>query len=160
MSDKAMTHDDIWKQVKNEHICMYADFDGRMIRSRPMAPIIMQEENCIWFFTDRHSSKVKDLTDDSPVTLTFQNSASNWYVSMAGAASVVDDRAKIAELWSPLMKEWFDGPQDPKIVLIAVEPAEADYWNGPNRLVAGMKMLVTAATGMKTDMGDAGKVAM
>jgi general stress protein 26 len=160
MSGETMTSHDIWKQIGNESICMYSDFDGRIIRSRPMSPIIRRDENCVWFVTDRDSTKVRDLTDDSPVTLTFQNSASNWYVSLVGAASVVDDRTKIAELWSPLMKEWFEGPGDPAIVLIAIEPLEADYWKGPNRLVAGLKMLVTATTGMKTDMGDAGKVPM
>ncbi len=160
MSDKPMTSADLWEQIEGEHVCMMASMNGGAIKSRPMAPIIRKAEGRIWFFTDRHSSKAGDLADDSPVTLTFQNSASNWYVTLMGSASVVDDRAKVAELWSPLMKEWFDGQDDPRIILIGFEAAEADYWNGPNRLVAGLKMLVTAATGMKTDMGDAGSVQM
>jgi general stress protein 26 len=160
MSDKPMTSADLWEQIEGEHVCMMASMNGEVIKSRPMAPIIRKDEGRIWFFTDRNSSKAGDLADDSPVTLTFQNSASNFYISVMGTGSVVDDAARIAEMWSPLMKEWFDGPHDKRIILIGFEPSEADYWNGPNRLVAGLKMLVTATTGMKTDMGDAGTVRM
>lgn len=160
MSEAAMTRDDIWKQIGNESICMMSTTEDSVIRSRPMAPIIREREGRIWFTTDRTSGKVRDLADDSPVTLTFQNSVGNWYVCVIGTGSIVDDNAKIHELWNPVLKQWFDGPNDPKLVLIAFEPVEADYWNGPNKLVAGLKMLVTATTGIKTDMGDAGKVAM
>ena len=160
MAEKQYTNDDIWNLIEGENVCMFANLDDSVIRSRPMAPMVRQDDGLIWFVTDRTSGKMQDLGDDTPVTLTFQNSASNWYVSLAGSVSVFDDKARLNELWNPMMKQWFDGPDDPRMVLLAFEPYEADYWNGPNRLTAGLKMLVTATTGVRTDMGDTGKVVM
>jgi general stress protein 26 len=160
MSDKQLTSSDIWDYIKSEHVCMMAESDGQTIRARPMAPIIRRDEHNIWFVTDRTSHKVHELSDDTPVTLMFQNSASNWYLSLIGNATVVDDRARVKELWSAMMKEWFDGPDDPRIVCICFEPLEADYWKGPNRFMSVLKMAATATTGARTDMGDAGKVQM
>jgi general stress protein 26 len=77
-----------------------------------------------------------------------------------GRANVVVDRAKVHELWSAPLKQYFDGPDDPKIVLIAFHADDADYWDGPNALMTGMKMLVTAATGEPADLGESGRMAM
>ena len=160
MTEPAMTRGDIWKQIGNESICMMCTTEDSLIRSRPMAPVVREKEGRIWFTTARSSGKARDLADEGPVTLTFQNSASNWYITVMGTGTMVDDRAKIHDLWNPVLKQWFDGPDDPNLILIAFEPVEADYWNGPNKLVAGLKMLVAATTGMRSDMGEAGKVAM
>jgi general stress protein 26 len=155
-----MTSHDIWKRIESERVCMMATMDDDVIRSRPMGPIARMDEGRIWFMTHRTSGKMGDLADDTPVTLTFQNSGGNWCVTISGSASVVDSRAKAKELWSAAYKQWFDGPEDPDLVLIAFESVEADYWNGPNALVVAAKMAVAAATGIRTDMGDHGKVSM
>lgn len=160
MAQQDVTAARVWEDIEGQRVCMFIDHDGQTPRARPMAPLVRRAEGRIWFLTDRHSGKVADLSDDSPVCLTFQDKGDNWYVALTGSASVVDDPAKTAELWSPVMKEYFAGPDDPAIVLIAFEPLEAEVWNGPGRMMAGLKMLVTAATGLRTDMGDHGKVDM
>lgn len=42
--------------------------------------------------------------------------------------------------------------------LIEVEPDDAEIWKGPNRLVAGAKMLAAAVTGARVDFGESKKV--
>jgi general stress protein 26 len=45
------------------------------------------------------------------------------YVSVAGRAWLLRDRAKIDELWSPLYKAWFpDGKDDPELALLRSIP--------------------------------------
>lgn len=160
MSGSIFTREDIWDRIEDQHVCIFAERDDEAIRARPMAPMVRREEGRIWFVTDRLSRKMEDLGDDTPVTLVFQNGAANTYVSLIGSISIVDDRDRVKALWSPMMKEWFDGPEDPRIILLAFEPHEADYWDGPNRILANLKMAITAATGLKTGMGDAGNVKM
>lgn len=160
MAQQDFTAGRVWEEIEGQRVCMFVDHDGQTPRARPMAPLARRDENRIWFLTDRASGKVADLRDESPVCLTFQDKADNWFVSLVGAASVVDDPAKVAELWAAPMKEYFAGPEDPAIVLIAFEPLEADVWTGPGRMLAGLKMLVTAATGARTGMGEHGKVEM
>ena len=56
------------------------------------------------------------------------------------------------------MREFFDGPEDQRIICLAFEPHEATYWAGPGRVASAFK-LALAATGVKSNMGTQGKVA-
>ena len=51
---------------------------------------------------------------------------------MAGRASVVHDRAKAEELYSPALKVWFpEGLETQGIALLKVETTSAEYWDAP-----------------------------
>jgi hypothetical protein len=56
----------------------------------------------------------------------------------------MQQRMKIEELWSPLIKTWFtEGVDDPRITVIKVTPTEGYYWdNKHGSAVAGVKMLI------------------
>ena len=71
-----------------------------------------------------------------------------------------NDRAKIRELWATPAKAWWDSEHDPNIRVLKVTPAEAEFWDGPGRIVSGVRMAMAAATGQRPDMGTNRKVAM
>ena len=51
-------------------------------------------------------------------------SGSSSWVSLSGTAAVVDDRAKLAELWNTFTDAWMEGgPENPNNVLIKVDAA-------------------------------------
>lgn len=72
---------------------------------------------------------------------------------MSGSATVTRDKAKIKELWEPIVKTWFtEGVDDPRITAIKVAPTRGYYWDTKHGMaVAGMKMLVGAAIGKTLD---------
>jgi general stress protein 26 len=74
------------------------------------------------------------------VALFFQGSKHSDFLQLGGRATVSTDKAKIKELWEPVLQTWFtDGIDDPRITAIKVEPTEGYYWDakhGP--LVAGV----------------------
>lgn len=51
---------------------------------------------------------------------------------------------KQKELWNPFAKVWFDGPEDPNIVLLKVTVDGAEYWDGPSNKMASLFALVKA----------------
>lgn len=159
-----MTAEKIREMIDGENVCIFSsmekDGDGQRIRSHPMSPQFVEDKSTIWFLTEKGANKLCDLAVDSDVTLAFNGGASGWYVSLMGKASVVVDRERVKQLWAAPMKQYFDGPEDPKIVLIAFDAVDADYWDGPNALLAGIKMLTTAATGEPSDMGKSGRLPM
>ena len=70
--------------------------------------------------------------------------------AVAGRASIVNDRAKIEELWSPAMKLFFPGGKDdPDLCLIRVEVDSAEYWDGPGSIFG--KALYIALTAVTND---------
>ena len=59
---------------------------------------------------------------------------------------IVDDRAKIEELWSPAMKLFFPGGKDdPNLRLIHVRADSAEYWDGPGTLLGTALNFVLSA---------------
>ncbi len=101
--------------------------DPGVLRGRPMH-VAKHDDGTLWFMTDRDSAKIDELADDSRVAVTFQDS--DRYVSITGLADVIEDPAKIDELWNPAWRLWFPKGKDAyRLVAIRVTPTEAEYWD-------------------------------
>jgi general stress protein 26 len=150
--------DRIWELAKSIDFCMFVTWDGERQRARPLSARPNRDEHRIYFLTDVDGAKDEQVERFPKVTMTFSDIRAHDYVVITGHARVSDDRAKIEELWTRADQAWWDSPDDPSIRLITVEPDDAELWEGPNRLVAGAKMLTAAVTGAKVDMGENRKV--
>lgn len=120
----------------------------------PMSSMPRREEGAIYFLTDAGSEKITDIEKDTGVQLSYANHSGNEFLFVQGEAAISDDRAKIKDLWSPFAKAWWESAEDPNIRLITVVPNSAEFWDGPNSLVAAAKMLFAVASGERPDMGD------
>ena len=114
----------------------------------------------LWFITDRRSRKVDEIASGAATSLLFQNDERGAYLHLRGRAEVVDDRRRVAELYTSVQRTWFpDGPDDPNLMLVRFDAAEADYWDGHNsyaRLaLAWATSVVTGAPGRSGDAGTA-----
>jgi general stress protein 26 len=77
----------------------------------------------------RDSEKLDEIRADGQVNLAYFKDRTKEWVSVSGRARVVDDRAKIRELYQPDWRAWFgdeggenDGtPDDPRMILIGVD---------------------------------------
>lgn len=120
---------------------------------RPMAVQQVDDEGNFWFLSSDDSHKNAELDQDPTVQLLFQGSAHSDFLSVQGRATVSKDKEKIKELWEPIIKTWFTGGvDDPRITVIRVRPESGYYWdNKHGNAVAGVKMLIGAATGQTLD---------
>ena len=108
--------------------------DGMLV-SRPMATQAFAEGADLWFVTAKGSPKLSELKYDANVNLAYFKTRSREWVSVAGRAKIVRDRAKIHELYRPDWRAWFGdeggendgGPDDPRLVLIGVNVRLAMY---------------------------------
>jgi general stress protein 26 len=129
------------------------------LHGRPMATAKIEGQiESLWFASERNSGKVEQIKADPHVFAGYTNSSGSEWASLNGQARIVDDATKKKELWSPVWKNWFSGPEDPNMVLIEVKPGAAEYWDSGSRIVQMAKFAVTAVTGAKTDPGEHGKV--
>ena len=150
--------DQIWDLAKSIDICMFVTWDGSAQRARPLSARPNRDEGRIYFLVDASGAKDDQIERFPIVTLAFADNHAHDYVVITGKAIVSSDRAKIAEIWTSFDKAWWDSAEDPSIRLITVEPGDAELWKGPNRVIAGAKMLASAVTGAKPDFGDNVKV--
>jgi Pyridoxamine 5'-phosphate oxidase like len=71
----------------------------------------------------------KKLVADDRVLVSYANPAEYEYVSISGRGRIVDDRAKVHDLWSEGLRVWFpNGPDDPELALLSIDVEEARYW--------------------------------
>ena len=150
--------EEFWHRLEQQPIVMLTDMFTDGLRCRPMAARFRQQESAIWFLTDRDSAKVDEVAARPDIGISVADTGANLYMSVTGTCELVDDAAKIAELWSAADKIFFDGPNDPRIILMRITPSQGQIWSGPSGPVAAVKMALSLLTGNKPDLGDAQKV--
>jgi general stress protein 26 len=147
-----------WRRLSKEPIVMFTDRFTGGLRCRPMVPRARQDEGVIWFMTDRDSAKVDEVSAEPDVGLAIMDTGANLYMSVTGKCEIFANKAKIADLWSPADKLFFDSADGPRIILLCVTPSEGQTWSGPSGPVAAVKMAFSILTGSKADLGEAQKV--
>jgi general stress protein 26 len=118
------------------------------LRARPMALARVEADCRLWFFTGRDSAKVHEIQDNQEVLIACQDEHSR-YISLSGTAELVANRTQVRELWKESYRTWFPkGVEDPDLLLIAVQPKEAEYWDSHG--FKGVRYLFEAAKAYAT----------
>ena len=108
------------------------------------------EKNEIWFIGDKTTETVTDIRANPQVNLGYSSTDAKDFVSINGKAELVEDKAKLDELWSPIYAAYFkEGKEDANIQLIKVVPNGAEYWLSGNSVVNFFKLTVAAVQGNK-----------
>ena len=130
-----------------------SNMNSNNFSTRPMAVQKTDEDGNLWFLSAIDSNKNEDIRQNPSVQLLFQGSPHSDFLSVYGIASISQDKAKIKELWDPIIKTWFtEGVDDPRITVIKVEPTEGYYWDTKHAQVVSLfKRLVGAAIGKTLD---------
>ena len=124
--------------TKDIKITMFTtiDAEGHFV-SRPMAHHLVEPDGDLWFFAERGSRVVEQITANSHVGLTL--TSNDTWISIDGEAGVVEDQAKKNELWNSWVEAWLpQGPDDPNVVLLKVDAHTAEYWDTPGGTVASL----------------------
>lgn len=140
--------------------CMLTTIDSGQLRSRPMSTQQAEFDGDVWFFTSDESHKIEEIEKDNRVCLAYAKPDSDTYVSVSGRAEITRDRAKMEELWSPILKAWFPGGlDDPHLCLMKVSAEHAEYWDSPSgKLVQLFGFVKALATGQEAEWGENKKI--
>jgi len=130
------TLEELWELVEGIEVAMLTTrrADGHMV-SRPMATQRRSAGADFWFVTMEGLPKVREISEEPKVNLSYYRDRTKEWVSVSGVAKISRDRDKIRRLWSPDWKLWFPdeggakdgGPDDPRILLIGVDARSAQY---------------------------------
>lgn len=98
------------------------------LHARPLAIAERHEHGGLYFSTDRQSEKVAEIEAHAEVAVTMQSG--HRFLAISGHAELVSDSRLIERLYSAGWKLWFpDGPSDPNLVLLRIDPLRAEYWD-------------------------------
>jgi general stress protein 26 len=120
-----------------------------------MATQKVDDDGCFWFFSSEESHKNFELEKDPRVQLFYSNPGKSEFMTVFGQATIVKERDKIEEFWTPFVKAWFKGGKDdPSLALIQVVPDEAYYWDTKNnKMVSLIKIVGSMFSGKVMDDG-------
>ena len=148
----------LWDLIKDIKFAMFTARHGDgQLHSRPMTTQNGDADRggVLWFFMSRSGTPVADFEEHPEVSVTYADPGKDAYVSISGAARVVEDLERKKAMWNTPAEAWFPGgPIDSDLALVAVLIAEAEYWDSKsNQAVQLFKMAKAAVTGKPpTDM--------
>ncbi|MCM2473013.1 pyridoxamine 5'-phosphate oxidase family protein [Rhizobium sp. CG5] len=133
-----MTLPDLATKMKKIDFCMMlTKADAGTIASRPMSNNgDVDYDGDSFFFSYQDTDKVRQITADPTVSLTFTAPPSllgkpGIFVAVEGKASLIADRAVFEAHWVSDLDRWFpQGIATPGVVLIKVHAETVQYWDG------------------------------
>ena len=132
-----------------------------------MRPMGLQRDaevfgGALHFFADDRSRKVAEINADPHAALVLQNDEQTRYLHLEGTASIVNDKAKMRELFNPMVKIWFpEGLDDPHITLIRFDAEDGHYWESPGGALSLLGAFAKSAiTGVPGKGGVTGSLTM
>lgn len=117
--------------IKDIDTAMLTTISPEGLVSRPMKTQEVEFDGDLWFLTKKDTDKFHELLHHKQVNVAY---AGKSYVSIRGEAELVNDTAKIKELWNPAYEKVLETTyDDPNLVLIKVHADAAEYWDYGNR---------------------------
>ncbi|KEF34646.1 general stress protein [Deinococcus sp. RL] len=143
----------VMKNVKFAMLTVQAE-DGHL-QAHPMTTQQTEFDGDVWFIGGKDTAQVQSMRVRPNVNVSYADHSGGNYVSISGAAQLVEDRAKLEELWSDFYKAYFPGGMDdPNVQLIKIEAQGGEYWGSDGKLKNFLQMARAAVTGKPaTDLG-------
>lgn len=126
------------EKMRNHEFCMLTTVDDErgVLRSRPMRLQEVEDDGTLWFMTSDASPKTDEINHEHHVNVVFIDEGGESFISLSGIAALQQDHARVERYWRDTDDAWFPrGENDPHVVLIRVELNDAEYWEGPSRVV-------------------------
>lgn len=132
-----------WKALKSDRTMMIGLDGSEHGHTRPMTAQFEGEGGPIWFFTSTDNALVGKLVSGADAIAAFSAKGHDLFASVSGTLSRDDDRATIDRLWNRFVAAWYEGGKDdPRLVLLRLDPRSAEIWLNESSLLAGVKLLL------------------
>jgi len=147
--------DRVWDIIENNSTGMLTTQFAGGLRARPVDARPDRNAGAIYFVTDVRGHKDDEIAAKPDVCFVVVVPKDNVFLSITGRATVRHDPAKARQIWKKLDDMWWKGPDDPNALVLTIEPATAELWDGPsNSLVAAYEFTKARITGEKPMLGE------
>lgn len=121
----------VWEIIEKMRVGMLTTQFGGGLRARPLEARADRNAGIIWFVTDVRGAKDDEIGAAHDIGLVFIDEGDHAYLSITGRAFVTRDTTQTKNIWKKTDDTWFpDGPDDPNVRLLRLEPITAELWDG------------------------------
>ena len=160
MADDREIEEGFWKELKASPFLMLGVEGARDGATQPMTANFDDQDRdagLLWVFTAKDHDLTRAMGQSNRAIASFASKGHDVFASLRGTLEVVNDRARIDRLWNPVVAEWYEGKDDPKLALVRFDVENAKIWLSD---VEGfLKPALNKMLGQKPESGMKEKVA-
>lgn len=131
MADEREISDKFWSELKDSPFVMLGIDGARDGATQPMTANFQDEDRergVLWFFTAKDHDLTRAMGQSNRAIGSFSAKGHGLFASLRGTLELVNDPATIDRLWSPIVAEWYEGKDDPKLALVRFDVEDAKIW--------------------------------
>jgi general stress protein 26 len=131
MADDREIEEKFWSELKNSPFIMLGVEGTRDGATQPMTAIFEDEDRdagLLWIFTANDHDLTRAMGQSNRAIGSYAAKGHDLFASLRGTLTIANDRATINRLWNPIVAEWYEGKDDPKLALIRFDVEDAKIW--------------------------------
>jgi len=160
MADDRELEEKFWSELKSSPFVMLGVEGMRDGATQPMTANFEDQDRdsgTVWFFTANDHDLTRAMGQSNRAIASFASKGHDLFASLRGTLQIDNDRSTIDRLWSPIVAEWYEGKDDPKLRLLLFDVEDAKIWKSD---VGGfLKPAFNKLFGRKPEAGMKEKVA-
>jgi general stress protein 26 len=131
MADDREIEEKFWKALDDSPFIMLGVEGEREGATQPMTAVF-EDQDCeagvLWIFTANDHDLTRAMGQSSRGMASYASKGHDLFASLRGTLQITDDRATVERLWNPIIAEWYDGKDDPKLALVRFDVEDAKIW--------------------------------
>lgn len=131
MADTQEIEEKFWSELKSSPFVMLGIEGARDGATQPMTAKFEDEDRdagVVWFFTAKDHDLTRAMGQSSRAIASFSSKGHDLFASLRGTLEIANDRVTIDRLWSPMVAEWYEGKDDPKMALVRFDIDDVKVW--------------------------------
>ena len=131
MADDREIEEKFWGALKHSPFIMLGVDGARDGATQPMTVNFEDNdrvEGVLWIFTAKDHDLTRAMGQSDRAIASYSAKGHDLFASLRGRLEIVNDPATIDRLWSPIVAEWYEGKDDPKLALVRFDVEDAKIW--------------------------------
>jgi general stress protein 26 len=87
-----------------------------------------RDAGLLWIFTANDHDLTRAMGQSNRAIGSYSGKGHGLFASLRGRLQIVNDRSTIDRLWNPIVAEWYEGKDDPKLALVRFDVEDAKIW--------------------------------
>jgi general stress protein 26 len=120
-----------WKALKDSPFIMLGVEGTRDGATQPMTVMFEdadRDAGLLWIFTAKDHDLTRAMGQSNRAIGSYSAKGHGLFASLRGRLQIVNDKATIDRLWNPIVAEWYEGKDDPKLALVRLDVENAKIW--------------------------------
>jgi len=131
MADDREIEEKFWDALESSPFIMLGVGGARDGATQPMTAQFEdqdKEAGVLWIFTANDHDFTRAMGQSNKGIAAYSSKGNDVFASLRGTLTIDNDRATIDRLWNPIVAEWYEGKDDPKLALLRFEVDDAKLW--------------------------------